>query len=540
MISIDLLSKLEKKYPALIQDFEFQKMYSDEYSRLLNIELYKLASRQTLIDELHSQGYSFIDCGETIEPEELSDRLYRILDGGYFVYRYTEEEITLVTDYFKEDINSNISAFFPDYVINIVYVTPLNYRELVDGEDVKYGLYAPSTFYKRIVYDAIENNASDIHIVNNISRDSKKKREYHIFYRLLNNFRVQSIFELNYEFNQKLIMDIVTNRTLGSVTDLNSADGVTTSWLNIFGDGTIDLRITCSKTTGQDGAFTCVARISKMATVGKSIDALGFDGRTQLFLNDLSNNTSGVTFITGAVRTGKNTTMLAVINSMLDRELKFIEFSSPIETIMPFEQLDYRNDSERLDNYINLVKKQDVDIAVLNELPNKDIAADVVDLVNSSIGVFTTFHINRLWHLPYKLKDYFGDSYIDLITQINGVVNQKMFVKQCSHCRYETSEKPNDERIVELMNKYDLKTYYKTRGCSKCNGTGRVNGVQPYAEYLYFTDEIKSELLKCSKPYEMEYVLRKYINKNHASLEYTLMSAIRQGDLSIDDLSKLF
>ena len=66
-----------------------------------------------------------------------------------------------------------------------------------------------------------------------------------------------------------------------------------------------------------------------------------------------------------------------------------------------------------------------------HEIPDKSIVFGIQDLVNSSIGVITTTHLDRIWNLPYKLKEYFGETYKDMISQINGVVNQKMFIKQC-------------------------------------------------------------------------------------------------------------
>ena len=46
-------------------------------------------------------------------------------------------------------------------------------------------------------------------------------------------------------------------------------------------------------------------------------------------------------------------------------------------------------------------------ISVLNEIPNSDVAFAVRDLVNSAIGVITTTHVDRVWHVPNKLNEFF-------------------------------------------------------------------------------------------------------------------------------------
>lgn len=77
-----------------------------------------------------------------------------------------------------------------------------------------------------------------------------------------------------------------------------------------------------------------------------------------------------------------------------------ISYDSPIEVLMPFPQVDYKDDPKRLLDCVRLAKKQDIDIAFLNEIPSKDVAFAVKDLVTSSIGVITTLHLNRIWDLP--------------------------------------------------------------------------------------------------------------------------------------------
>lgn len=83
---------------------------------------------------------------------------------------------------------------------------------------------------------------------------------------------------------------------------------------------------------------------------------------------------------------------------------------------MPFTQVDYGGDESTLLNAVRLAKKQDVNVAYINELPNKEVAFSVRDLVNSSVYVLTTMHMDRLWHLPYKLKEYYGDQFKDVIS----------------------------------------------------------------------------------------------------------------------------
>ena len=534
---MDLMQDVEQKFPAIITDLDKQRKMDSERDRILYTELYKLSSRDELIASLNEDSRinkRFVNCTKPLYPQELGDNLVRIKERGFFVYSYNEDGIVLVTDGFSEYVDRNVTLYLEN--AEIMYITPLNYELLLHGDDYVFDLYDPLTFYRRLVYEAMELKASDIHLENNLSRDLSVGSEFKIFYRLLNDYEEASAFKINKKFNDEVITEIVKGPSKGLQVELLSSRGVKTSWLNVLYDGTLDMRVTCSSTAN---GYTCVSRLQRMATIGKSIDQLGFDGRTTNAIKELKEFQSGLTLITGAVRTGKNTTAVAIENELIKLPIKIKEYSSPIETIMPFSQIDYGDKKDVLLNYINLVKKEDVDVVIINELPDKQIADAVVDLINSSMGVITTLHINRIWHLPYKLKDYFGEAYKDLITQINGVMTQKMFVKVCPHCARESGSRDFPDFVLNLMDEYGITTFKEGEGCAYCNFTGRANAVQPYAEYLIFDDQIKHDLLRCDKAYEMEDVIRKYVMDAHSNMEYSIRDAILAGVLTPNDFLKL-
>lgn len=534
---MDLMQGIEQKFPAIITDLDKQRKMDTERDRLLYAELYKLTTRDEIVGALNEDsktGKRFVNCTKPLYPSELAENLVRIKERGFFIYSYNEDGIVLVTDGFSDYVDRNITLYLEN--AEIMYITPLNYELLVHGEDYVFDLYDPLTFYRRLVYEAIELKASDIHLENNLSRDLSVGSEFRIFYRLLNDYEEASQFRINKKFNDDVIQEIVKGPSGGLQVELMSSRGVKTSWLNALYDGTMDLRVTCSSTAN---GYTCVTRLQRMATVGKNIDQLGFDGRTTNALKELKDFQSGLTLITGAVRTGKNTTAVAIENELIKLPIKIKEYSSPIETIMPFTQIDYGDKKDVLLNYINLVKKEDVDVVIINELPDKKIADAVVDIINSSMGVITTLHINRIWHLPYKLKDYFGEAYKDLITQINGVVTQKMFVKVCPNCARESGHRNFPDFVLKLMDQYGINTFKEGEGCAECNFTGRANAVQPYAEYLIFDDEVKHDLLRCDKAYEMEDVIRRYVTEAHSNMEYSIRDAILAGVLNPIDFLKL-
>lgn len=529
-----------KKFPAVMRDLEDYGDLLEDKSKLLNLELYNIVNRRDIVDAYIEEDLNFVNCVKPLEPDFLKPYLSRIKQSGFFIEFANEKTklIRLVSDYFNSSIDQNIEIVLSasGYRVELFYVTPLNYLELKEGSKIRLRLYRPLVYYKRLVYDAISLGASDIHISNHYNNDNYDSFSYCIYYRLLNDYQIKSKDTLDSEFSDKLIREIVNEYAIEQAQDLGTPEGVKLSWLDPLYDDSCSLRITCSTSLGGN---TLVCRVSRMSTIGKSIENLGFNYRMQKALEYLSDKEEGLTLITGAQRTGKNTTMVAMINNALCKKRKFIEYSSPIEVKMPFEQINFKDNIKGLYSYVDLAKKQDLDMVVISELPSKELAKPVIDLINSSIGVFTTFHINRIWHVFYKLKNYFGEDYIDLITQINGVVNQKMFVKQCPFCRVKKSHYDFPDHIKNFMKEYGISTFYESKGCPKCGGTGKSNVVQPYGEYVIFDESLKEKLLQCTEARFMEPIIKKAVMDNKSNLEYFIKEGIDLGDLHPTDFNKL-
>lgn len=407
---------------------------------------------------------------------------------------------------------------------NVINVTELNYRELRDS-DFRPN-YDPMILFKRILLEVIQRGGTDLHFnVKHVDMETK----YPIQYRQGADLLDLDLFELDSGMNKDIITKLVGTKTLANAIDLTTADGITANSSNIFGNNNIELRIAANKVKG---GLQCVVRIQEKKTFSFTIESLGFPEHVQSYLHQIAKKRSGITLITGAIRTGKNTTAFALANEMVKYPIKIIDYSSPIEVLMPFTQVDYLADEGNLLSCVRLAKKQDINVAFINEIPSKEVAFAVKDLANSSIHVITTLHLDRIWHLPYKLVEYYGNSYKDVISQINGVVNQKMFDIACPHCKKKIPvSELSDKRHVQFLKDAGIDFVNHSVGCPECKGTGSVQGKsQPYVEYIYFDGKVKSKLLACNQPWEMELVIAEAI-KDQSSLEQAIITGITEDKL---------
>lgn len=522
----------------VVKIFE-SKIYSDNTELITDLEIYKFMSRDEILKHLKFEFPELIF--ENVKRVNRKEEFLTI-EGRYGILldHIDSKSVKVIKSVFQTLDQTNLELDLKQFKeIEIVNITDVNFRELSE-----YGYrpkYDPMILFKRILIEVIKLNGTDLHF-GVIHRNMRA--EYPIQYRVNGDLYDLDLFTLDKELNHSIISTLVETKTSANSLDLSLPDGITANSSDILDNGNVELRIAANKV--KDG-LQCVIRIQEKKTFSYTIDSLGFSKEAQDFLMWLSKKRSGITLITGAIRTGKNTTAFALANEMIKYPIKMIDYSSPIEVLMPFNQVDYLADENNLLACVRLAKKQDVNVAFLNEIPSKEVAFAVKDLVNSSIHVITTIHMDRIWHLPYKLNEYYGDSYKDVISQINGVMNQKMFDVMCPNCRevYPTSS-IRDLAKKAFLEERGLQNVWVAKGCEKCistvkhsghNKTGSVIGAnQPYVEFLRFDDKLKSRLLACDHAWQMEEIIKEVVRENKNTLEDTMFDGIQRGVLDYNAL----
>lgn len=522
----------------VVKIFE-SKIYSDNTELITDLEIYKFMSRNEILKHLKFEFPELIF--ENVKSVNRKEEFLTI-EGRYGILldHIDSKSVKVIKSVFQTLDQTNLELDLKQFKeIEIVNITDVNFRELSE-----YGYrpkYDPMILFKRILIEVIKLNGTDLHF-GVIHRNMRA--EYPIQYRVNGDLYDLDLFTLDKELNHSIISTLVETKTSANSLDLSLPDGITANSSDILDNGNVELRIAANKV--KDG-LQCVIRIQEKKTFSYTIDSLGFSKEAQDFLMWLSKKRSGITLITGAIRTGKNTTAFALANEMIKYPIKMIDYSSPIEVLMPFNQVDYLADENNLLACVRLAKKQDVNVAFLNEIPSKEVAFAVKDLVNSSIHVITTIHMDRIWHLPYKLNEYYGDSYKDVISQINGVMNQKMFDVMCPNCRevYPTSS-IRDLAKKAFLEERGLQNVWVAKGCEKCistvkhsghNKTGSVIGAnQPYVEFLRFDDKLKSRLLACDHAWQMEEIIKEVVMENKNTLEDTMFDGIQRGVLDYNAL----
>lgn len=525
-----------------------QEQISDVHQMVQMLEQYRFLSREKLIAMIATD---ISMSGDSVKATKVLDvkgvpalsSQFAVLEKRYdILIQEKNGSVTIYADALQDLRVEEIELALFECSYEWVYLTPWNFVQLRHQRG--YCLLPeldPLILFKRLVIECIHLNATDIHFV---VEHKDMMPQYKVKYRAARQLLDLDLFPMDKQMNENIAKQVVASKTSAHGLDLTSDSGVQTVVTDLFGDGSIDIRFTANAVI--DGMHY-VGRLQMKKTTSMTIEQLGFPMRVSQLLMLLAKKNSGLTLITGEQCTGKNTTAFAIANEMVKRTVKIVDFSSPVEVLMPFPQTDYQADENYLLHLTRLIKKQDTDIVFLNEIPSKSTAAAVKELVNASIHVLTTTHVDRIWHLPYKLFEFYGEDYKNIISQINAIINQKMFRVLCDRCSEEIlTASVEDNRIRQFLTKYGVNKVRKPCGCPYCTDDKRPElrgykpGVnKPFAEVLLFTQEVKSALLTCREPYEMEQVIRDKVQKDKAAMEFELAHGIADGILSVDVLDSI-
>lgn len=325
-----------------------------------------------------------------------------------------------------------------------------------------------------------------------------------------------------------------TGRKRSSVTNRH---GVTFAVPNVFGEGNTILRGALSEVSG---GLSNSVRIQSQEVLNLTISFLGFDEETTEMLKKSAHRREGLTMFTGPINTGKSISMMSVSKETESQDVKQYGLFDPQEFLVPYDSKDYNGDIDTLVNEVTLMKKKDVDIAYVSEIPNKQVAIELKDLIVTNVHVLVTTHLNRCWDIPNKLEGLYGTDWVNILSYLNTVFNQKMFIKPCPHCgKLENIDLSTlNPMYREFAQKYEVTSYMDSKGCIKCMEGEVIGGYSPIAEFIDFTPELVEEMLNNDSLVRMSLFLRNYLMDNEKALEHKVAKAINEGRVMLSSIQE--
>ena len=224
-----------------------------------------------------------------------------------------------------------------------------------------------------------------------------------------------------------------------------------------------------------------------------SLEDLGFLENNQEVMMRQIKKPFGMILVVGPTGSGKTTTLYSVLNILNTEEVNISTIEDPIEYGVHRVNQTQINPKAGYDfaNGLRALPRQDPDIIMIGEIRDNDTAQISVRAGLTGHLVLSTLHTNNASGAPPRLADMGVEPFL-VASTLNLVIAQRLVRRICLNCI--ESFKLTKDQLKSLNQEFDLEemfnrfkelkliesdidsfsklTFYKGKGCSRCNGSG--------------------------------------------------------------------
>lgn len=259
-----------------------------------------------------------------------------------------------------------------------------------------------------------------------------------------------------------------------------------------------------------------VMRLLDESARALTLEELGFSGQNYEVIMRNVKKPHGALLVTGPTGSGKSTTLYTVLSMLNTKNVNISTIEDPIEYHMGGVNQMQVNPKIGLTFAVGLraLLRQDPNIIMIGEIRDSETAEEAVHAALTGHIVLATLHTNNAAGALPRLLDIGVEPFL-IASTINAVVGQRLTRSVCQDCKEEYHIDPEYEEVLRkefhidgllatmkreklIENKVDKLTevtFYKGRGCDKCNHTG-YRGRKGIYEVLEVTDQIQELIVK--------------------------------------------
>lgn len=345
-------------------------------------------------------------------------------------------------------------------------------------------------FVNRMIVDACNKRASDIHFESNSERFGSEVR-----------FRIDgtcvSYQTVSYKYKRAVVNRLKIMANLDIAERRLPQDGKIQYRKS---DGKrIELRVTTLPLA--TGVEDVVLRILTPAEP-IPMEKVGFTQANLDTFKRLIDMPYGLVLVVGPTGSGKTTTLHAALGHINRPERKIVTVEDPVEITQPrLRQVQVKPEIDlTFASVMRAFLRCDPDVIMVGEMRDRETAHIAIQASLTGHLVLSTLHTNSAPETVTRLLDLGVDCF-NFADALLGIVAQRLVRTLCKDCRqpFHPSEKEfqdlveehgeEDFRKLNIAYSPDL-VLYQTKGCIKCNNTGYY-GRTAIHELLVGTEEIK-------------------------------------------------
>lgn len=319
----------------------------------------------------------------------------------------------------------------------------------------------------RILFDAVQQQASDIHFQPNEQSLTVRMRMDGVLF---------DVREIPKTVQEEVLTRIKVAGRMDIAEKRLPQDGRATVRV---GSRVIDLRI--ASMPSSHGERIVVRLLDKSARLYR-LPELGMDPLSlERFRNAISVE-HGLLLVTGPTGSGKSTTLYSALLELDTRERNAVTLEDPIEYQLEGISQTQINLKKGMTfaSGLRSVLRQDPDIIMVGEIRDAETAMMAVQAALTGHLVFSTLHTNDAASAVTRMMDLGIEPYL-LASSLVSVLAQRLVRRLCSECRVPT------EVVLEDGGKH---REYVSAGCDACRRTGYRGRLGIY-ELLIVEEEIR-------------------------------------------------
>ncbi len=340
---------------------------------------------------------------------------------------------------------------------------------IVDDEAINKEAPAVVKLVNRILHDAVQMDASDIHI-----EPSKGKNPTQVRMRV--DGICQKVIEIPASHQPATAARIKIMSRLDIAEKRLPQDGKFTVKL---ANKAIEVRVATIPTVFGEGI------VMRILATGAAMpyEKLCMSTRNYRLMDEMIKHPHGILLVVGPTGSGKTTTLHGILGKLNTAEKKIWTAEDPVEITQAGLQQVQMNSKVGL-NFSSALRaflRADPDIILIGEMRDKETAHAGIEASLTGHLVLSTLHTNSAPETITRLLDI-GLDPINFADAIIGILAQRLIRSLCKNCKeqYQPDQQQinfiqrhyGEQYIDELNIDWQKLILYRAKGCSQCNDSG--------------------------------------------------------------------
>ena len=330
-------------------------------------------------------------------------------------------------------------------------------------------------FVNYLIFDAIKQGASDIHI------EPKEKA-------LKVRYRIDGVLFEAMNPPHTMHAAVVSRLKIMANLDISERrlpqDGRIRCVVN---DRKIDLRF---NTLPCANGEKVVMRILDNRSINVNLEDMGFSENALTLWKNAIDQPHGIVLVTGPTGSGKTTTLYSSLRCMDGNKMNISTVEDPIEYhLAAANQVQvHAKIGMTFAAALRALLRQDPDVVMLGEIRDAETATIAVQAALTGHLVLSTLHTNDAPSSVTRLINIGVEPYL-ISAALNAILAQRLVRKICQNCK-EPYEPSDEMKEFLTMQGYGAEKSFKGKGCDKCRKTG-YSGRLGIFELLVMDDSLK-------------------------------------------------